>query len=371
MPQFILSPCGTSLLTHGASEEIRSLTARYANEKNPQNIPAAKRHILEDWIRKAQAQIEQANFQEAARRSAELNCLLKLYDNHFPTSPDQHWLLCTDTWLGKVTAEMVKHWLNIQAPHFQVNILKLSGLQTQSLEDFHCALAELVRWLSETVLGYRQSGYRIIFNLTGGFKSIQGFLQSLAHFYADESVYIFERAEQLLRIPRLPIQLATTPMVEKHLFIFRRLSQGLPVQLPADFPSIFLFQSGPEATLSAWGEVVWNEAKQTLYQQKLHDSPSPQIRFSPHFQRTAEALAPDRLAHINTRLDQLARCLESQGHYNPNALSFQPLRGNPVPPSTHECYAWSDEGAWRIFGHFENQGDQRIFILDQLGPHLR
>jgi hypothetical protein len=59
----------------------------------------------------------------------------------------------------------------------------------------------VIRWCQDTLPGYRESGYHIVFNLTGGFKSIQGWMQTLGMFYADEIVYIFETGKELLPGP--------------------------------------------------------------------------------------------------------------------------------------------------------------------------
>ena len=49
--------------------------------------------------------------------------------------------------------------------------------------------------------GYRQSHYRVVFNLVGGFKSLQGYMNTLGMFYADEIIYIFEApTADLIRI---------------------------------------------------------------------------------------------------------------------------------------------------------------------------
>jgi hypothetical protein len=102
-------------------------------------------------------------------------------------------------------------------------------LRTDDLSSFQVALADIVRFCEETVEGYRKNGYRVIFNLTGGFKSVQGFLQTLALFYADETFYVFESSEELLRIPRLPVKMDAENIVREHLPVFRRLSLGLKV----------------------------------------------------------------------------------------------------------------------------------------------
>lgn len=82
--------------------------------------------------------------------------------------------------------------------------------------------------------------------------------------------------------------------------------------------------------------------------------------------RGVEGLAPDRLRHVNERLDQLARRLEEGEIYNPDSLDFKPLRGGPHKGSTHECDAWADEGAKRLFGHFEGG----CYVLDRLDKKL-
>jgi len=64
-----------------------------------------------------------------------------------------------------------------------------------------------VKFIEDNLIGYKRNGYRVIFNLTGGFKSVQGFLQSIASLYADEAVYVFETASELLRAPRMPLRL--------------------------------------------------------------------------------------------------------------------------------------------------------------------
>lgn len=115
-----------------------------------------------------------------------------------------------------------------------------------------------------------------------------------------------------------------------------------------------------------WEELIWQHCKFYNYRQKIWDPLSQKLRFGPGFLKTVNDLAADWIALINHRLDQLSFCLESQLRDNPSSLDFKKLRGNPRPPSTHECDAWSNLDAKRLFGHFE--GD--IFILDALGDHL-
>jgi putative CRISPR-associated protein (TIGR02619 family) len=361
---FVLSPCGTSLLTNHATDGDRKLISKYANTKNPDDIQPEDRQTLQNLIQKVREKLKTSDLNQAAKLSAELNGIIKLCNGQFKNPQDYHLLLCTDTWLGHTTATLVEGWLKAQGVITEVK--RQTDLQTKDLNAFQLALSDIVSWCADTLPGYRNSGYRVVFNLTGGFKSIQGFLQTLATFYADESIYIFETATDLLRIPRLPIEMAAETTVRENLLAFRRLAVELPVPNINSIPETLLLTIQGKTYLSPWGDLVWAQTKPQLYSETLHPSPSAKLAFGPKFEESIKGLPPNRLLLINSRLDQLAQCLESNGQYNPRSLDFKALKGNPCPPSTHELDAWSDQDAQRIFGHYE--GDH--FILDRLGKHL-
>jgi putative CRISPR-associated protein (TIGR02619 family) len=361
---FILSPCGTSLLTNQANSEQRKLMGKYANYLNLGDIPEADGNSLNSLIEEVNTKIEKADMNEAAKMSAELNGIVKLYGGQKKPSQDYHLLLCTDTWLGETTANLVAEWLKNK--NVIVEVKRQKDLQTKDIIAFQSALSEIVEYCQTTVSGYRQSGYHIIFNLTGGFKSVQGFLQTLANFYADEAVYIFESSTDLLRIPRLPVEMAAEDTVRKNLETFRRLDKDLSVINTIGIPEILLIKIGDNAGLSPWGSLVWGETQAKIYRDCLYPSPSNKIVFGEKFAKSVEGLAPDRLVLINQRIDQLAKCLETGGSYNPKSLDFKPLKGKPSPTSTHEIDAWSDGNASRIFGYYEKD----VFVIDRLDRHL-
>ena len=85
--------------------------------------------------------------------------------------------------------------------------IRIDDLNTSSLEEFRLGIDELIKWCVGTLPGYRASGYKIVFNLVGGFKALHGYMQTLGMFYADETVYIFETSRELLSIPRMPVDL--------------------------------------------------------------------------------------------------------------------------------------------------------------------
>jgi len=175
----------------------------------------------------------------------------------------------------------------------------------------------------------------------------------MAMFYADETVYVFETGQALLRIPRVPISMNAEDTVRRHLNIFRRLASGLEIADTLTIPETLLMQLDNKVTLSPWGDLVWEQTKDRIYAKQLYSPPSTKLRFGKKFQDNILKLPPERLVQVNERMDQLARYLETNGHYNPRSLDFKKLRGPVAPLSTHEMDAWSDQDAKRLFGHYE------------------
>jgi len=169
---FVLSPCGTSLLTNAAAAEQRTLVSRYANEPGVAAIPASDRPVLEGLIRQVRDTLlaEGTDLAMATQMSAEINGIVKLYGEQFqPKRGDCHYLLSTDTWLGQETAALIADWLKKQGCP-ETYVYRQTDLQTRDMQAFQSALSDLIEWCETTVDGYRQQGFRVIFNLTGGMK---------------------------------------------------------------------------------------------------------------------------------------------------------------------------------------------------------
>jgi putative CRISPR-associated protein (TIGR02619 family) len=364
-PNFILSPCGTSLLTNESDSDERRLVSDNANRKTPDDVPADSRVRLQALIDRVRKKMKEADLKDAAKYSAELNGIINYYAGQFGQNRDEHYLLCTDTWLGETTAQIVADWL--RQNNFIVQVNRQKDLQTADLKPFQLALSELVRWCDEILPGYRRSGYYVVFNLTGGFKSVQGFLQTLAGFYADETVYIFENSKELLRIPRLPMNMAAEETVRDNVDVFRRLSLLFPVEDTLGIPESLLLNDGNDNVLSPWGELIWQQTKKDLYAEKLHRSPTAKIEYSAEFIKSLEGLEGKFMARVNQKIDDLARYVESGRKLELSSLDFKQLKADPRPPSTHEFDAWADEAAKRIFGHFR----EGVFVLDKLDKKLQ
>lgn len=366
-PNYVVSLCGTSILTNGADNDLRKILNRYANIRDENDIPEESRKLLEKRFMEVAELLKSLDQKNAHTVSAELNSVTRFYKNQFADGRrDEHLLLCTDTWLGERAALLVSDWLKGRG--LNVTVYKQTDLQTGSLEQFQLSLSELVKFLSKQSQEYRNHRYRIIFNLTGGFKSIQGFMQTLAMLYADEALYVFESGSELLRIPRLPIQLDAKEELLKHLPQFRRMRYHLPVNEREliGISEVFLFKMDGKSVLSAWGEVVWDKHIREIYGEKIWPAISSKLEYGPRFLNSVQSLTERRLFEINRKIDFLCRYLEKGGEFNLDSLDFKPLKGNPVPGSTHELDAWHDQDARRLYGHYENE----VFVLDKLDKAL-
>ncbi len=357
--QLIISTCGTSLLTNEAQKSVRDQLNRLANTQKHQ-LDAAELGFIEARAQTQRGVLFAGTAINARSVSAELNGILGIYDNQIQLAKaDQHILLHTDTLQGELAAETLKDWLIEHGASAYCQ--RLERLNTENLEAFHEGINALIHWAAETIPGYQQAGYSVVFNLVGGFKSFQGFMQSLGMFYADELVYIFESSNQLLRMPRLPVDLnqSVRDSLDAHALAIRTLDAGLPVNESTALtaiPETFLYRFAGETDLSPWARLVWKQHKPRLYRTSPLPSLSSLLVLSDKARTLASRLPPERLAVFNERMDDLAVYLETGQRSCPKRLDFKLLKGNPCPPATHECDLWADADTQRAFGCFiQNQ----------------
>ena len=282
--------------------------------------------------------------------------MLTYYQDQIPPQtkmPDCHYLLVSDTFQGKQVGEIIQFWFKKQG--LQVFIVEIKDLATKNRDNFRLAMSELIEWCHKQLTDYKNSNYKVIFNLTGGLKSVQGFLQTLGMFYADECVYIFQFSSQLLSIPRLPINLDPEGIVGKKLTIFRKFALNVPVKKEEckTIPETLLFflEEDQQVSWSEWGKLIWLETKKRYYQEDLLPALSDKLVYSDEFKKQVKQLnvsQPDRIILINNQCDKLSLYLDSNRQENLNSLDFKPLTNSRVKGSTHECDAWSDQDAQRL-----------------------
>jgi putative CRISPR-associated protein (TIGR02619 family) len=283
--RLVLSPVGTSILTNQAGEK-RSILNQYANASEQHTPPKIKELIIQ-LQQETDAAMQDATPAQLRRSSAELNGIIGLYGGELPkASDDMHYLIATDTAQGQTTSNMVKGLLEKNFPNTQ--IYTPSGLKTENKASFEQGIKELLNWCDETLPGFRNSGTEIIFNLTGGFKSLQGYLNTIGMFYADRIIYIFETGHEVINIPRLPVHLKKE-LFERHASLFLQLSQasdGIFCDQLADIPEVMLDRIEDRCLLSTWGTLVWNNSKEDILSKRLIDL--PMIAYEESFKRDFE-----------------------------------------------------------------------------------
>jgi len=358
---YILTTVGLSILTN--YEPLRALGLYNYSNLDEKELDSDFLNKFESIYKELENEILQYSEQKIKRASAELNAILSFYNDKIKTQ-DIHQLLHTDTYLGKKSAQLIQIYLE-KKMNMSVTLMTSSDLKTSNIEEFQMAISDLIVTLSEELTSYKSAGYKIIFNLTGGFKSINSFLQTIASLYADESIYIFETSSELLIVPKLPIQIDKTVVVE-NLDIFRKLSLGLSTdgKRLKSIPKSLIIQIDKEYTLSAWGELMWNEIKNEEYEKSFLASPYLKLKFSKEFEKKVESLQPNRLYELNKKIDDLVTYLKFKT--NPKSLNFKILQGSPKVNSTHEFYINSDE-AKRGYCHFDRKNN---LVIDEYGKHL-
>lgn len=352
----LLSTCGTSLLTNGASTEDRVWLTTIANDVE---VDAAR---LTPIINARREGMKAANAPTQRKMSAELNGIGAVIDRYQPKQVF-HLLVHTDTALGKATTDLVQEALGNQTL-----LVSAGGLRTNELSSFRTALADLTRQIDALVQAYREQGWFIVFNLTGGFKSLNGYLQTLGMILADRCVFLFEGAPELMEIPRLPVRLSEIEELREHATLFRRVAVGYTVKADdaKGAPDSLLMEIDGEVTTSVLGDVAWARHRATLFAEKLQSPLSTKLRVADAVQKVFAGLEAAQKVQVNEALDELSAHID-HGRPLPKSRTFKKLQGHPVPGSTHELYAWCDGATGRIFGHYDASG---VFVCDRLAAHL-
>jgi putative CRISPR-associated protein (TIGR02619 family) len=226
-----------------------------------------------------------------------------------------HELLATDTALGRLAAEIIREYLVSNG--LTASIYAPAQLSTANPSRFSRGIKTLIKWCEKTIPGYRRSGYRVIFNLTGGFKSLQGYLNIVGMFYADRLVYIFEGSQELLTVPRLPIRVAHEALHE-HRVPLAMMAQGdlIPRKRISAIPGGLLETDAGLATLSDWGLLIWTRARDEL----LGDEPLdfPRLAYSARFRKAFDRATPSQRVALQETLAKVAGLLEdSEGDVTP------------------------------------------------------
>ncbi len=278
MSLLVISTVGTSLLTNEINErkdpkEWVKLLKKTANlssaiiTKDSEDAEYSEAYkIIQKLKDRAKAKLDDSNILEIREASAELNGIYALYDEKLENAiPDTHILIATDTVQGEVSAQLIEYFLRSQG--LKNIILWIEPeLSLASSNIFTETIARLIPKIEKTIKDEKSKDNRIIFNLAGGFKALQGYFNTIGMFYADEVIYIFEGSNELVKIPQLPVKI-NTKEVEKYKTALAMMEHGeILIYSPEaqNIPNDWVVKDGQEMILSTWGQLIWSKSKDEL-----------------------------------------------------------------------------------------------------------
>ena len=287
MPRLVISAVGTSLLTKRIDNKKPEETIWFKLLSNHANLKMSETPdeilaIIQELKNRAIDKLNQAKIADIRQASAELNGIYGMYEEQLNQArQDLHWLIATDTAQGQETANTVQYFLEQAGINAQVYTPK--GLSAANTDDFSSGIDDLLEWIDNFIPGYKKQGYKIYFNLVGGFKSLQAYLNTIGMFYADEIIYIFEGLESdLIKIPRLPITI-DYEVINPVQFALMAPGYSLNVSLLEQVPEALLYKIDDEAILSNWGRLIWNNCKKLFLTKELLSF--PKIHYEDSFKR--------------------------------------------------------------------------------------
>lgn len=359
MPNFVLSTVGISLLINRATPEMRRILNKNANIRA--DLPGSLLDEALALAAQAAELLRNGEVQNNRDLSAELNGLYGLYDNQLARGDgDMHYLITTDTVLGRLAAEIVSGYLREQGLH--VDTYYPHGFTSDNPQAFAQGIKQLIAWCEDTLPGYQDSGYRIVFNLTGAFKSLQGYLNIVGMFYADAITYIFEGSRSLLTIPRLPIRVDVEALRAARVPL-ALLAQGhvIPTADLDNLPGGLLdVDAQGMATLSDWGLLTWNRARVELLSAELLSF--PRMDYAETLRKEFKAATTQQRVALQETLAKVASLLETHCG-DPAVLK----RDGGLQ---YNVYSGRKTGAGEPIGHFRLDQGRRVSCVASNGRLL-
>ena len=140
-----ITTCGTSLLSNKFSEDERKRLNKLANAQES-NLSNDDKKFLDDKLENQREILFQDGFEKAKELSAELNVLITYALGKLPTpnKEDEHRLIHTDTYQGRIVAELLNDWLIKKG--CKSSTKQIEDLNTKSLSDFKNGISSLISW---------------------------------------------------------------------------------------------------------------------------------------------------------------------------------------------------------------------------------
>jgi hypothetical protein len=139
---------------------------------------------------------------------------------------------------------------------------------------------------------------------------LQGYLNIVGMFYADRMVYIFETANELLTIPRLPIEVSEA-VLQEHCVPLAMMAEGnalLPAAQVRGIPEGMLETIDQVTGISNWGLLAWNRVRRRILSERLLDF--PRLRYASTFERDFKRATVEERTALQKTLAQVSALLE-------------------------------------------------------------
>ncbi|WP_299643262.1 putative CRISPR-associated protein [uncultured Chloroflexus sp.] len=366
--RLIVSTVGISVFLNILDPSEGAWRQQLNQAANAQQLSSDLAAFADELMLRAADRLQQGDVAERRRISAELNGIYGIYNNNLEAGKaDTHCLIATDTALGRKAAEVIEDFL--RECDLSVYVYVPEKLSTATPAAFSNGMKALICWCEETLPSRREEGYRVIFNLTAAFKSLQGYLSVMGMFYADEMVYIFEGSEQLVSIPRLPIQVDFAALRD-HRVELAMMAEGhiFPCAQVATIPDSLLdIDEKGDACLSGWGQLIWSRVRHELLSKALLQF--PRLHYDESFQRDFKQADQKERVKLQETLAKVAHLLEYHGG---NTAALKQDGG-----LQYDIYTGKKTSDGRPIGHFRvNQGRRvsctakdGILYLRRYGEH--
>ena len=202
--------------------------------------------------------------------SAELNALYTYMEkNTLDKNHTVHYLIYTDTATGELASEYIKKMMN-EDGYQNVELRRIGKLSTKDTSRFNDGIKNLFKLLNDELPSMRSKDTQIIFNLTGGFKSLQGYMNTAGMFYADAIIYIFESNADVIEIEKLPIlvdESTVAPYAKE--FLLAEVIGVVSSDILKHIAPIYKEVVDDMASLSPIGLLAWHFYKKDILTSKL------------------------------------------------------------------------------------------------------
>lgn len=359
-----VSTVGTSILGHLCHGDKKKQLSGLANALK-EDYEADDLELVTSLKKEALDKISEsdANWQSY---SAEINTLLRLEPNY---ENDFFIFILTDTYQSEVVGDILKEYLNSKGAR-SIVLHQVKGLNTKSKESFDASMKLLIASFEDEgelhLKQWKAQGYDVIFNLTGGFKTLQGVLNIVGMFYADHIYYIFERSSEVLSIPKLPIKI-DNEVFKNHITEFMYLvdaDEMLTIKEVENIDSIFIDQDDSSAMISTWGQLSWNNAKDEYFKD-LNNIKLPYIVFEDSFKKDFQKFAVD----ANRRRELMGALALVSYKLKQSNGDLAALKANNAQSLKYDQYT----GKHKQYGHFRLKAGGRRVSAEKLNGklHLR